>query len=90
MDKPETVAECEVAPAVENVFVIEEYKVPAVVEYLHVAFSLVVSESVAWVVPAGRGPTGEPLDLTGGAVSVLDFVVAEAATDWPETLPAAS
>ena len=30
------------------------------VAYLQVAFSLVLSERVVWVVPAGREDTGEP------------------------------
>ena len=42
---------------------------PAEVEYLQVAFSLVVTDIVIWVVPADRVPEGEPLEITGGVTS---------------------
>ena len=49
--------------------VIELYAVPAEVEYLQVADSLVERDMVAWVVPAAREPVGLPLDLVGAVVS---------------------
>ena len=67
--KPFTVAECEVPPVVENTLGIEAYGVPAVVAYLHVAFSSVVSDKVVWVVPAGSVPEGCPFEITGGVMS---------------------
>ena len=57
------------APVVEKALTIEAYEVPAEVEYLHVTFSLVVTDMVVWVVPADRMPEGEPLEITGGVVS---------------------
>lgn len=42
---------------------------PAVVEYLQVAVSSVVSEIVVEAVPAERVPEGAPLARTGGVVS---------------------
>ena len=39
------------------------------VEYLQVAFSLVETDIVVWVVPADSVPDGEPLEITGGVVS---------------------
>ena len=49
--------------------VIAAYAVPATVEYRQVAFSSVVSDNVACVVPAGSIPEGPPLPGTGGVVS---------------------
>ena len=57
------------APVVEKVLTIEAYDVPAEVEYLQVAFSLVTTDMVVWVVPADRMPEGEPLEIVGGVVS---------------------
>ena len=59
----------------EKVLVIEEYETPEVVEYLQVAFSSVVKDRVAWVVPAESSPVGEPLLLIGGLVSEGEFMV---------------
>ena len=59
-------AVCEVVPAPENVFAMEAYAVPDVVEYLHVAGSLVVRERVAVVVPEASVPAGEPDERVGG------------------------
>ena len=67
--KPDTAAECAVVPAPANVFVIDEYSVPDVVEYLHVAASFVVSDIVVDVVPAAKVPVGCPLLRVGGVVS---------------------
>ena len=53
----------------EKVFAIEEYATPAVVEYLHIAFSFVVKEIVAKVVPDGNEPAGRALDNIGGLES---------------------
>ncbi len=64
------VVECDVAPLVAKVSVIDEYNVPDVVEYLHVAFSFVVTESVVDVVPDDRVLVGAPFDSVGGVVSV--------------------
>jgi hypothetical protein len=50
----------------------EEYAVPRVVEYLHVADSLVVRDIVVLVVPAGRVPDGLPPERPGGVVSGTD------------------
>lgn len=41
----------------------------AVVPYLQVAFSSVVTESVAMVVPEGKEPEGAPAERAGGVVS---------------------
>ena len=49
--------------------VIDAYAVPAIVEYLHVADSFVVRESVVCVVPDDRVPVGEPEAREGGVVS---------------------
>ena len=58
-----------VVPVVVNVFVMLAYVWPAVVEYLHLAFSFVVTAIVVLVVPADRLPEGEPALNTGGVVS---------------------
>jgi hypothetical protein len=58
-----------VLPVVVKVLVIDENAVPAVVENLHVALSSVVRASVAWNVPLGSIPEGDPLLRTGGVVS---------------------
>ena len=50
-------------------FVIDEYAVFAVVEYLHVAASFVVNEIIADVVPAANVPDGEGLLRTGAVMS---------------------
>lgn len=71
-----TVVECDVAPVVENVFGIDVYAVPAVVEYLQVALSLVERERVVDVVPEGSAPLGAAFDLVGGVVSA-DGVLTE-------------
>ncbi|HUC42639.1 MAG TPA: hypothetical protein VMR65_01255 [Candidatus Sulfotelmatobacter sp.] len=47
----------------------EAYAVPAVVEYLQVAFSFVRSVSVVCVVVDGKLPEGNPLERTGGVES---------------------
>jgi hypothetical protein len=47
----------------------------AVVEYLQVAFSLVVRESTVLVVPVVNEPVGEPADKVGGVVSVDGVLV---------------
>ena len=54
---------------VENVFGIEPYATPAVVEYLQVAGSFVVNEIVVDAVPAAKVPVGWALLLSGGVVS---------------------
>ena len=58
-----------VPPVVVKVPVMEPYAVPAEVEYLQVADSLVDRDMVAWVVPAVRVPEGLAPDNTGGVVS---------------------
>ena len=59
----------------------EAYDVFMVVEYLQVAFSLVETDMVVWVVPADRVPDGEPLEMVGGVVSDAAWVVALAEVD---------
>ena len=59
-----------VPPVTVNVISCEAYRVPGVVESLQVAASLVVRDTVVLVVPDARVPEGEPLDRTGGVVSV--------------------
>ena len=66
------VDECEVPPVVEKVSVIEPYAVPAVVEYLHVAFSSVVKDKATCVVPADWLPEGEPAERTGVVESLSE------------------
>ena len=61
-----------VPPVVVNVPGIAAYAVPGEVLYRLVAFSFVVSERVACVVPRGRVPEGCPLERTGGVVSGPD------------------
>ena len=68
------VFECVVPPVVVKVPVIEPYAVPAEVEYLQVADSLVERDMVVWVVPAGRVPEGLGFDCVGGVVSVTTMV----------------
>ena len=58
-----------------NVFGIAEYDVFGVVEYLHVADSFVVIESVVDVVPDDSAPVGVLFDSVGGVVSVVVVVV---------------
>ncbi len=65
------VVECDVLPLVAKVFVIDEYDVPDVVEYLHVDDSSVVTDSVVDVVPDESALVGEPFDSVGGVVSVV-------------------
>ena len=54
---------------------------PAEVEYLQVAFSFVVKDKVAWVVPEGNVPEGVPEKRIGGLVAGRAFVVAETIDD---------
>ncbi len=69
------VVECVVPPVVENVFGTTVYDVPLVVEYLHIAFSFVVIDSVVDVVPDVRVVVGEAFDSVGDVVSVWVVVV---------------
>ena len=87
-DKPVIEVECDVPPVVENVFAIDEYATPGVVECLHVAASLVVNDNVVDAVPAGSVPDGAPDDLVGGVVS-LDVTVSEKLVVFvtPEPVP---
>ena len=62
------VAEWVVPPVVENV-VIEPYAVPGAVAYLHVAASLVATESVVDEVLSGSVPDGAPAERTGAVES---------------------
>lgn len=55
-------------PVTEKVYGIAEYDVPADVAYLQVAFSFVVTESVATVVDGLSVPVGEPAESTGGGL----------------------
>ena len=59
----------------------------AVVEYLHVAFSSVVSESEVWVVLAGRVPDGAALERTGGVVSEEGGETAAPGSQLPHCAP---
>ncbi len=61
--------ECDVAPVVEKMSVIAKYEVPAVVEYLHVAFLSVTTDNVVDVVPDVSVLVGTPFDSVGGVVS---------------------
>jgi len=69
------VFECVVPPVVVNVPVIKPYAVPAEVEYLQVADSLVERDMVVWVVPADRVPEGAPPDLVGAVVSLAEVTL---------------
>ena len=73
-----------------NVFVIELYSVPAVVEYLHMAFSFVDKEIVACVVPEESVLLGFPLLLTGaeisaGGATLLTFAKIKVCAVFPAT-----
>jgi hypothetical protein len=70
--------------------VIEEYAVPAVVEYLQVADSLVARDIVVCVVPAVNDPVGCELDLVGAVVSAVANVFPEAILDNVEMFPESS
>jgi hypothetical protein len=54
--------------------VIEPYAVPDAVEYLHVAASSVVSESVVLVVLSAKVPEGEPPERTGGVLRTVTLI----------------
>ncbi len=90
MVRPETIVEWLVAPVLENVLLIAEYETPAVVEYLHVAFSFVVKEIVVDDVPAARVPEGLPLDRTGGVVSVAGTTKLHGLENEPRQPPEAA
>ena len=68
----------------------EENVNAALVEYLHVAFSLVVTESVVCVVPAARLVEGAVMVTLGGVVSAGAWVVTVVELETAERLPAAS
>ena len=63
---------------------------PAAVEYLQVAFSLVANEMAVWVVPAASVPEGRALERIGATVSLQLCVVALALDVCADTFPAAS
>ena len=68
-ERPLTVVECDVEFVLENVLLIDAYAVEALVLYLHVAVSLVVSESVVVVAVEASAPVGEPAERTGAVES---------------------
>lgn len=70
----ESAVECESAPVVVKSVPAENAN-DAVVEYLHVAFSLVVAESVVCVVPAARFTVGAIIVTDGGVVSTGAVIV---------------
>ncbi len=77
--RPVSEVECEVAPVVVN-GVMEVNVVPAAVAYAQVAASLVVTERVVEVVPAGSVPVGDEGVMVGGVVvAPLAGAVREAA-----------
>ena len=63
---------------------------PAVVAYLHVAASFVVSDNVADVMPAGSAPVGAPFVRVGGCVSVAVTVTVADLVAEPAALVAVS
>jgi hypothetical protein len=65
---------CESPPVVPNVLAIDPYATPAVVEYLQVAFSFVVTRIVVEVVPAASVPVGAPPERTGAVESAVPTV----------------
>ncbi len=67
--RPETDTECDVPPVVVKVVGSEPYTVFALVPYLHVAFSFVVTLSVAERVPAERFCVAVCAVTVGGVVS---------------------
>jgi hypothetical protein len=68
-ERPDIFVLCERLPVVVKVVAIDAYAVLAVVSYLQVAFSSVVSESVVCVVPEESALEGEPAERVGGVVS---------------------
>src|SRR5688500_12804747 len=76
--RPVIVTECAKPPVVVNTPAIAEYGVPLVVEYLHVAASLVVTASRVCVVPRGKVTEGEVRETTGGVVSLKTVTVTTA------------
>jgi hypothetical protein len=67
---PEIEVEWVVAPVVPKE-VMAVYAVPGAVEYLQVAFSLVISERVVEVVLTARVPEGMPPERTGAVLSMV-------------------
>jgi len=85
-----TVVVCEVVPEPENELVMEAYATPEMVEYLHVAGSLVIRERVALVVPEASVPVGEPKERPGGlsttALTVIESCLVAVACGESESL----